>query len=270
MNEKVKQTLDTVLERFKSGDIPEVVSYAMFPLSDIPSSRWSLLNRTIMFISGTADARGYKQWLQVGRYVKKGSKSLYILVPYFKKVEDEGDKVSVMTGFGCQAVFRVEDTDGEPLEYQNLELGEIPLLERAEEWGISVKAIPGSYRYAGYYATSRKEICLATKDECVFFHEISHVAHEKVIGSLKAGQDPLQEVVAQLAAQCLCMMVGKSADKFLGTSYRYIERYAAKIKTTPHKACLKVISDTEKVLEIILWPAGEKNQVAEEKQAIAV
>jgi hypothetical protein len=266
---RVKQTLDTVLERFKSGDIPEVVSYVMFPLSDIPSSRWSLLNRTIMFISGTADARGFKQWQQAGRFVKRGSKALYILVPYFKKVENEDEKVSVITGFGSKAVFKVEDTDGEPLEYQNLELGDIPLLERAEEWNVSVKAIPGNYKYAGYYTTSRKEICLATQDECVFFHELAHVAHEKVIGHLKPGQDPFQEIVAQLAAQCLCFLAGKTADRFIGTSYRYIEGYAGKMKISPYKACLKVISDTEKVLQLILSP-GEKNLVTEEEQSIAV
>jgi len=146
----------------------------------------------------------------------------------------------------------VEDTDGETLEYQNMELGPLPLLQRAEEWNISVRAVPGNYQYAGYYSMGRKEICLATQDECVFFHELAHVAHEKVIGHLKAGQDPLQEIVAQLAGQCLCFLVGKSADKFLGTSYRYIERYAGQIKMTPHKACMKVISDTEKVLGLIL------------------
>ena len=269
MNDRVKQTLDAILERFKSGDIPEVVSYAMFPIPDLPSSRWSLLNRTIMFISGTADARGFKQWQQAGRYVKKGSKALYILVPYFRKVDNDGDQLNVITGFGSKAVFRVEDTDGDLLEYENLELGDIPLLERAEEWNISVKAIPGNYKYAGYYAMGRKEICLASQDECVFFHELAHAGHEKVIGSLKSGQDPLQEIVAQLVAQCLCMMVGKSADRFLGTSYRYIERYAAKMKMSPHKACLKVMSDTEKVLEIILG-AGEKNQMKQKVLTAAV
>ncbi len=252
MNNKVSQTLDAVLDRFKSGDIPQAVSYAMFPIPDLPSSRWSLLNRTIMFISGTCDARGYKQWQQAGRFVKKGSKALYILVPYFKKIEDKGDQVCVVSGFGCQPVFKVEDTDGETLEYQNMELGPLPLLQRAEEWNISVRAVPGNYQYAGYYSMGRKEICLATQDECVFFHELAHVAHEKVIGHLKAGQDPLQEIVAQLAGQCLCFLVGKSADKFLGTSYRYIEKYAGQIKMTPHKACMKVISDTEKVLQLIL------------------
>ena len=45
-------------------------------------------------------------------------------------------------------------------------------------------------------------------EESVFFHELAHAAHEKVKGTLKAGQDPLQEVVAELSAQALCRMVG--------------------------------------------------------------
>ena len=31
MNERVKQTFDAVLERFRSDEIPEAVAYAMFP-----------------------------------------------------------------------------------------------------------------------------------------------------------------------------------------------------------------------------------------------
>ena len=114
MTNRVKQVLETILEKFKSGDIPEVVAYSMFPISDIPSAKWSLLNRTLMFIAGTADARGYKQWLKVNRYVKKGSKALYILVPYIKKEEnDEGEEVERLVGFLSRAVFRYEDTEGE-------------------------------------------------------------------------------------------------------------------------------------------------------------
>ena len=136
--------------------------------------------------------------------------------------------------------------------------GPIPLIERAREWGISVKAVPAYSRYAAYYTMDRKEICLATKEEIVFFHELAHVAHEKVLGALKPGQDPLQEIVAQLAGECLCRLVGKSGDRYFGNSYRYIERYASEIRMSPHKACLKVIGDTEKVLALILAPPSHK------------
>lgn len=67
----------------------------------------------------------------------------------------------------CKPVFRVEDTDGEALEYETLKLPTFPLEERAEEWGISVKAIPGNYRYYGYYQPGRNEIGLATPESNV-------------------------------------------------------------------------------------------------------
>ena len=60
MNDKVKLVLDTVVEKFKTGDIPEAITISMFPFPDLPSTKWSLLNRTAMFISGTMDARGFR------------------------------------------------------------------------------------------------------------------------------------------------------------------------------------------------------------------
>ena len=89
MNDKVKQILNLILDKFKSGDIPEAVAYSMYPIPDIPSAKWSLTNRTLMFLSGTMDGRGYKQWQQVDRFVKRSSKAFFILVPFFKKVEGE-------------------------------------------------------------------------------------------------------------------------------------------------------------------------------------
>jgi hypothetical protein len=178
MNEKVKQALESILQRFKSGDIPEAIAYSMFPIPNIPASRWSLLNRTLMFISGTSDARGFNQWKQVNRYVKKGSKAITILAPRFirRQEEDAEEAKSILVGFLGVPVFKVEDTDGEPLDYQKIELPELPLMEVAKEWGISIKAIPGNNRYFGYFSQDRREIALATKEETVFFHELSHYA----------------------------------------------------------------------------------------------
>jgi hypothetical protein len=90
-------------------------------------------------------------------------------------------------------VFRVEDTKGKELDYQNIELPELPLIDRAQEWGIDVKAV-------------------------------------------------------ELCAQALARIAGKSIQDTTGNSYRYIKRYAEKIKMTPHKACLNVLADTEWML----------------------
>ncbi|MCD4820758.1 MAG: hypothetical protein K8R11_01485 [Methanococcoides sp.] len=252
MTPKVRETLNTIIDRFKSGDIPEAVAYSMFPIPNLPSSKWSLLNRTLMFFSGTQDARGIRQWNSANRNVKKGSKAMYILVPYFRKSDDDREEQQVLTWFGCSPVYKVEDTKGEPLEYENIELPDLPFIERAQQWGISLKAIPGNYRYYGYYSPGRKEIAVATSSECVFFHELAHAAHHILKGNFKPGQDSLQEVVAELSAQTLAVMVGKSAEDTIGNSFRYIKTYAEKLEISVHSACLKVMSETEKVLKLIL------------------
>ena len=258
MSASIHETVSGIIAAFERGDIPEAIAYSMFPIPNLPSSKWSLLNRTIMFLAGTQDARGFRQWKQAGRHVKKGAKSFRILVPCIvKKENDENGEIEhALRGFMCKPVFRVEDTDGEALAYETLELPDFPLRERAEEWGISVKAIPGNYRYYGYYRPGSKEIALATPEESVFFHELAHAAHEKIKGTMKPGQDPLQEIVAELSAQALCRMVGKQARDTTGNSYRYIQSYAEKLKLSPQAACLKVMSETEKVLNLILKPKG--------------
>ncbi len=254
MNQKVREVLTVILDRFKTGDIPEAIALASYPRINVPSNKWSLLNRTVMFLSGTYDARGFRQWKEVNRSVKKGSKAIYILVPSIRKSTDQEteEEILILKGFIGGPVFKVEDTDGEPLEYEELVLPDLPLLDRAEEWGIEVKAIPGNFRYYGYFSSQRKEIALATKAECVFFHELAHASHEKVKGKLKPGQDPVEEIIAELAATALCKLVGKDPKDNLGNSYQYIEKYATKAKLNPISACLTVMSETEKVINLIL------------------
>ncbi len=253
MKPKVRDTLNKIIDRFKSGDIPEAVAYSMFPFPDVPSARWSLTNRTLMFLAGTMDGRGIRQWNKTNRYVKSGTKAFYILVPYLKHIEDDlGEQRHILMGFGVSPIFRVEDTEGEPLEYENIEVPDFPLIVRAREWGINVKAVPGNYKYFGYYSPGQKEIAVATSSECVFFHELAHCAHHIIKGGLLTGQDPLQEIVAELSAQALALMVGKSAEETMGNGYRYIEKYAKKTDMQVHTACLKVLAETEKVLNLIL------------------
>ncbi|MFH1728427.1 MAG: antirestriction protein [Pseudomonadota bacterium] len=262
MNNKVKETLNSILECFKSGSIPEIVSYSIFPIPEnIPSSKWSLLNRTIQFIGGTCDSRGFKQWQEVERHVIKGEKShIFILVPYIKKTKDKdtNEEKDILCGFVTRPVFAYEQTEGKELDYMQIELPELPLMDIAKKWNINVKAVPGNYKYYGYYSQDRKEIGLATSEEKTFFHELAHSAHSILKGNLKNGQDPLQEIVAELSAATLTRIVGKKSQDTLGNSYRYIEEYAEKLEMSPYTGCIRVLNETEKVLELILKCEGKK------------
>ena len=121
----------------------------------------------------------------------------------------------------------------------------------AKEWGISVKAIPGNYRCYGYFSQERKEIALATKEESVFFHELAHAAHQRVLKDFKNAQCWRKEIVAELTAAVLCKMVAKTS-RYLGSNYQYISHYAKETNLTPARACIEVMGDVEKVLGMIL------------------
>jgi hypothetical protein len=251
---KVQKVLHGILEKFKTGDVPKAIVYSMFPIKAIPSEKWSYINRMIMLLSGTIDARGIRQWNRAGRSVKPGSKALYILVPYFiKRRSLEDDETELLKGFMAKPVFGVEDTEGELLDYEKvIPLPDLPLLERAREWGVTVSTIPPCLKFLGVYLPDAKEIVVATPEEIVFFHELSHAAYDLCIAKLKPGQRWDQEIIAELSAQALCHLVGKQPDNNLGNSYRYIGGYADQAGLNPVTACLKVIDDVERVLNLIL------------------
>jgi antirestriction protein ArdC len=247
--DNIKKVLDSLIDEFKNNTIPEAISISKFPSIIVPSNSWSLMNQIIQIIHKTKDSRGFRQWVNSKRHVKKGSKAFQILVPCFKKDKDKNETLAYFT---TGNVFKVEDTEGEPLDYELLKLPDLPLLEKAKEWGITVEAIGGNISAMGYYKPSAKIIALATPHEKTFLHELMHVSDEKCQGSLKTKQDPIQEIVAELGAAALCRMVGKDPQDSTGNSYQYIEAYAKEINLTPHSACLKVLSRVDKALKLIL------------------
>jgi len=255
MNAKVKSVLDTILDQFKNSDnIPEAIALITFPTANLPMHKWSLLNQLVCYFTGLTDFRGYKMWKEVNHFVKKGEKGTHILVPWIKKDKDEkGEEKPFLAGFITASVFAVEQTEGETLEYQKLELPPFPLMERAKELGVNVAVIPGNYDTYGYYSPNQKVIALASPEECVFFHELMHLADDKING-IKHNEDPLQEITAELGALALCQIVGIDGTKHLGNHYRYIEGYAKELNISPYTALLKVICNTEKILDFLLKP----------------
>ncbi len=87
-SDRTKEAMETLLKIFKEDNL-EKVARAVFNGGDIPADKWSFLNRLLMYLNNTEDARGFRQWQQVGRHVKKGSKAFYILAPLLKTVIDE-------------------------------------------------------------------------------------------------------------------------------------------------------------------------------------
>ena len=252
-SKKARVCLQRIVKLFEAGQVPKALAVITIPpQADIPSAKWSWSNKLLQFLADTSDARGYRQWEQAERQVTKGAKAFHILGPKTKKLpgtDDDGRETEeiVVTGFHAVPVFRVEDTDGEPLSYEPAKPP--PLADVAGRFGLSVSYQTFAGRYYGYYQGEGKRIVLATHEAQVFFHELAHAAHHRVAGRLIGRQTSSQEIIAELAAATLANLYCPDAN--LGFSYEYVKTYAGKSKKSIERACLAVISTVGMVLDEI-------------------
>lgn len=260
------KAVNQILAAFENGNLPQAIAYSTFtPPSNIPAYKWSAKNRTLAFLQNTGDARGFNQWKEAGRYVKKGSKAISILGPVLKKsnevieIEDpttgETQQLDNMkcVGYHAISVFRMEDTEGEPLQYAHLETKELPLAEVAERWGLEI--ITGAFNgnYYGYYSSEKKEIVLASDNERTFLHELSHAAHYHIDPQAYALPKWQKEIIAELSAGALLYMMGK--DGHIKSHFNYITSYAKEANISTVKACMQILDTCFKVIDSIIIEA---------------
>ena len=257
--ERAAVELEKIVALFSTTQLPDLCARALINAPEKPSSKWSFGNQLLMLLTGTADARGYRQWGDVGRYVRKGSKAFYILGPVFiKKRLDNSDpsddeEVNVLVGFRAIPVFRLEDTEGAELPAYTPK-NPPPLLDVAERFGMKVNYLRLSAGVYGLTDYERQIITLATEDWTVFWHELAHAVHRSYEPKTGHGQEAEAEAVAQLVAATLARLYGKPDDSF---SWTYIATQAR--SSTPREVgalCMRVLDRARRVLDLI-YPASD-------------
>ena len=248
MNANAKAALEKVLEKFKSGDMPAVIAdcaQLRIPAS-WPSSKWSLINRILAYAQAdTLSVRGFHQWEEVGRRVKKGAKAIYIWAPWMHTKIDEktGEKKHFLRGFMPIAVFPEAATEGDPLTetFEPIELP--PLYDVAERFGVAVFYTPtGPDRLADFRPG---QINLGTTDPHVFWHELAHAAHHANETEFHVLDNGYKETVAEFSACVLAAMYGYD---YTAMSYRYLEMFSG---DDPLRAVMRAMGDVEKVIALV-------------------
>ncbi len=260
--DRIKEAMDTLLKMFDEESL-EKVARAVFRGESIPADKWSFLNRLLMYLNNTEDARGFRQWQQVGRYVKKGSKAFYIIAPVTRKITAEktlesGETVreekTVLAGFKGIPVFRIEDTDGAPMIREEHKVN-IPCEFNGiiKELELKVQAVRFCGTAYGSYNLINKEIRLASPDIEVFLHELSHAVDGRLVG-LRPWQLKDQEVIAEFSGAVIGHLMGYKIP--LGNVREYIERYS-------FRELLNSLSRVEKVVNYVIerTTAGIKQPV---------
>ena len=286
--ERVENALKEIIDLFKNPEnLTKTVESVLIddPNPNKPLSKWTLRNKIIAHMHGHTDARGYNQWLDVKRNVKKGQKAFYILAPnmitccpkcsdpglknnnWLNKVRifenkcakcytifDKKDMVSVCVGFIGVPVFGLSQTEGQELpKYKPKKIPE--LMNVAKAFGLDVSySLDNSFRSYGYFVKQDKKINLSTEDPSVFFHELTHYADSEANNKdykITKSQDPIKESVAELGSAVLCKMFGIEHDR---SAYDYISHYSKKDVV---KSCMKVLERTTKAINFILDKKAE-------------
>jgi hypothetical protein len=267
---KAKDVANKILEQFESGNVPAVLAQVFVNRSDDqPSSRWSFQNQFIQAIHATSDSRGFKQWKDVGRRVKKGAKSFHILGPCLKPFTDEdGEKRQALVGFKSIPVFGIASTEEDGTgkwkecgidQDEESRLSALPLREVAEAWGISVNSYNGKgVRYLGYYkGGEQKAIALGVENLSTWAHELVHAADHKN-GSLEnkffggSKSEAGNEIVAELGGAVILSLLGEDVEADLGGAWSYIQRYSSKDPSKAITAASKLLDRTCKAVALIL------------------
>ena len=280
-NEEIYQkAVDSLLEMFKTGQMPEAVAFNIIRKQKgvcyKPSDRWSIGNQILQLLQGTDDARGFKQWKDVGRNVVKGAKAIHIMAPMTVKAKKtnpstgEEEERTVIVGFRPIPVFKYEDTKGQELDCipDFVPPEPPPFWNVAEKMGIKVSYSPMLSNFLGRFNMRSNRIQLCSKDAVVFFHELAHAVHN-TFTDLQSCPHDVAEVVAEFSAITLAHIQGIKGFERQG--WEYIQA-VTKSKDTPEAALkfiMQCLADVEKVVSIIL-NAAEEDTSKEEAPAEAV
>lgn len=269
---KSSEVAEKIISNFESGNVPKALAQVFVDRSDnIPSSAWSWRNRFLTAIHGTTDARGFKQWKATGRKVSKGSKAFHILGPCIgKRTEQDAagnDKeVAFLYGFKSIPVFGIEETEvfdealwekngGTDLVEEN-RLKDLPLAEVAELWNLKVTSYNGKGGGSLGYYKHGKAIALGTENLSTWTHELVHAAENK-LGTLtkKQGQDPGNEIVAELGGAVLLHIMNLKVEADQGGAWDYIKAYSKNDKSKALTLCGQLLDRVCKSVDLIIETA---------------
>lgn len=255
---KAEEAAADILKAFEDPNaLPKPLANVFVHRKDgAPCREWSWRNQLIVALRGHREARGFRQWEEVGRRVKKGERAFRILSPLAKKEVDEvtGEERVAVHGFRGTPVFGLEQTDGEPIpETVNGAddwLRALPLREVAESWGLSVGAYDG--RGAGWLGAYRSGsgIALGVKNLSTWCHELVHAADDRNGTTTK--NKVKREVVAELGGAVLLKLLGHDHEADLGGCWRYVQQYAGDEMVDVLSACGKVLDRTCQAVALIL------------------
>ena len=222
---------------------------------------YSLFNQMLIVHQGGSFCQSFKQWKNLGRYVKKGERAhILVIFPYtYKKNSDTEDDIEndeeIATYFGAGNVFDVSQTDGDQLHYEYnvpdtsaLDYFKIKKLFKID---ISEKILKSE---RGYYQPLNHKIVIneiANNDDKLrtLFHELGHSILHPI-------ECELSKSVKETEAEAVKAMVCSYLDLDYSLSDSYIAHYAKSSTILDDIRYTKIISAADSIIKKVKF----KNQ----------
>lgn len=264
---KATEVANRILAAFETGDLPKALAPVFVRRRDnVPCRQWSWNNQLMVALCGHSDARGIRQWNDVGRRVCKGQHGFPILVPCTKRIETkdestgETEQRTAVYGFKHAIVFGLSQTEGEPLAPADPQVSQwlesLPFVDVARSWGLSVDCYNGrAGAPLGHYVRSR-EIAVGVQNLSTWAHELIHAADDRLGQLTERGQHWRSETVAELGGAILLETLGLEQDADRGGCWRYVQAYALDAGLEPIVACQRVLKRTCDAVALVLDAAA--------------
>lgn len=292
-SEAAEKAAGRILEAFeRPEELPKALKAIALPAIENHSASYSIRNQFLVWIMGYSDAAGFKQWRQYGRQVRKGEKAFHVLAPVTSKFrtretdaetgEETERLVSYVKGWRGVAVFGLEQTDIVDAEKweaysaaakANAEFLEaLPWVEVARTWDLACGADGRLLAYGakGCY-THGRSVEVGVENLATWAHELVHAADDR-LGTLtkQPGQQPDNEIVAELGGAVLCLVAGLEHDADIGGAWEYINSYSKDPVKMAGELLDRIVSAVALIMEQAKDPESVIPPVAQpEKQSKA-
>jgi antirestriction protein ArdC len=151
----------------------------------------------------------------LGRTIKKGEKAVWILAPWFEKIEteDEEKEPKVLKGFFSVPVFDISQTEGKPVKRgitTNSDVDFEELRSATEKAGWTVVFKPLEVIMGGYVTSNNGEIILnsnldKTENTGTLIHEW---VHKELRHPDRGTPAQVEEQQAETATYLVCKVLG--------------------------------------------------------------
>jgi len=239
------RAVNEIVQHVNWSDLPRAIAYAKFPVEDIPSSRWSLVNRVIMISAGTFDARGLGQWKAVQRYLIRGARPLFIVAPQVHHDKEQVETKEVLKGFVSPVVYAVGHTYGDPIEYKEPAKKQFNTIPLALRYKLDLKGINKFFPVSTYVDES---LVLADELEKQFFWTLVLKVFDDLFQDGRSRKDRL--LVAELSALALLYICGRNV-MYCGNHFSMIQAYGRDVRLSTLAAFMTVVKNVDKVLSAV-------------------